>query len=523
MQEIANFPAYLWQINGKPVSVLVNADILDRLAAVVDEGYRSNSWRGVEVGGLLLGRTRNAHGQTIVEVADFEPIESEHAAGPSLMLSQPDRNLLERRLAGRRAHSVVGFYRSNTRREFGVEVEDVNLFSTYFGKASNVFLLIRPRAGGPPMAGFLMWERGKIRSTAPGLEFALSKEMLVARGEVNQSIRALAPVPVTAPPKPAPQEKKLEQPARAARAGAVAVVTPLNAPPAGAPATPAPAPVAARRAAAKPHEALKWTAAALVMAGALVSGMLSRTTPHAAGAGQVETSAQSAATEASQPISVLDVPADAAASPAEPPAPAAPGNAASLEPPAASAPVPAPMPPKAPWRPRSKGASQRVAQPRPLAYAAIAPHPTEHLLPEPPAAGSLPSAGLPLGDSAGDSFCRVTVVRASHSRFVRAFSKLFKHSVDAPPAPVFDPAPMVPPDVRQRVSSAVDIEVRVLVAADGAVQNAELLSKGKDPALADLALYASRRSEFTPAREGGQDVPGEVVLRYRFGAEDLDQ
>jgi len=35
MQETANFPAYLWQINGKPVSVLVNADIVDRLAAVV--------------------------------------------------------------------------------------------------------------------------------------------------------------------------------------------------------------------------------------------------------------------------------------------------------------------------------------------------------------------------------------------------------------------------------------------------------------------------------------------------------
>jgi len=480
------------------------------------------------VGGLLLGRTRGSHGQTIVEVADFEPIESEHAAGPSLMLSEPDRKLLERRLARRRAHSIVGFYRSNTRREFGIEVEDVNLFSTYFGKGSNVFLLIRPRAGGPPMAGFLMWEGGKIRSTAPGLEFPLSKEMLVARGEVNQSTRAQAPapvpVPVAAPPKPAPQEKKPEQPARAARAStAPAAVTPLNAPPAGAPATPAPAPVTARRAAAKPHEALKWTAAALVMAVALVSGMLSRTTPRAAGAGQVETSAQSAATETSQPISVLDVPAetsapaDAAASQAAPPAP---GNSASFEPPAASAPVQS-MPPKAaPWRPRSKGAAQRAVQPRQLAYAAIAPHPAQRLLPEPPAAGSLPSAGLPLDDPAGGSFCHVTVVRASHSRFVRAFAKLFKHSVDAPPAPVFDPAPMVPPDVRQRISSAVDIEVRVLVAADGGVQNAEVLSKGKDPALTDLALYASRRSEFTPAHEGGQDVPGEVVLRYRFGADD---
>ena len=81
MQESANFPAYLWQIVGKPVSVLLNVDIVDRLAAVVEAGYRTNSWRGLEVGGLLLGRSRSAHGQTVVEVADFEPIESEHAAG----------------------------------------------------------------------------------------------------------------------------------------------------------------------------------------------------------------------------------------------------------------------------------------------------------------------------------------------------------------------------------------------------------------------------------------------------------
>lgn len=89
MQESSNSPVYLWQVAGKPVSVLVNVDIVDRLAAVVDEGYRSNSWRGMEVGGLLLGRSRSSRGQTVVEVTEFEPIESEHAAGPSLLLSEP--------------------------------------------------------------------------------------------------------------------------------------------------------------------------------------------------------------------------------------------------------------------------------------------------------------------------------------------------------------------------------------------------------------------------------------------------
>ena len=69
----------------------------------------------------------------------------------------------------------------------------MTLFSTYFAKASNVFLLIRPRADGPPMAGFLMWEGGKIRSTTPSLVFPLSKQMLEARGEVNEPIRPPRP------------------------------------------------------------------------------------------------------------------------------------------------------------------------------------------------------------------------------------------------------------------------------------------------------------------------------------------
>lgn len=73
--------------------------------------------------------------------------------------------------------------------------------------------------------------------------------------------------------------------------------------------------------------------------------------------------------------------------------------------------------------------------------------------------------------------------------------------------------------MRQRISSQVEIDVRVLVGPTGAVEDAELLSKGKDAALADLALFASRRSQFTPPRAVGLDVPAEVVLRYRFGSE----
>jgi hypothetical protein len=145
-----------------------------------------------------------------------------------------------------------------------------------------------------------------------------------------------------------------------------------------------------------------------------------------------------------------------------------------------------------------------------------------NLLPEPPEVETSPVEGAPDASLPGESakpFCRVSVVPASRSRLARVFGKLRNRSDVAPASPLRESVPAVPPDVRRRVSGAVVIDVRVLVGATGAVQDAELISKGKDQALADLALYASRRSEFTPARAAGQDVPSEVVLRYHFGAE----
>lgn len=142
------------------------------------------------------------------------------------------------------------------------------------------------------------------------------------------------------------------------------------------------------------------------------------------------------------------------------------------------------------------------------------------LLPEPPTLDAPPAAApdAPLGGEYADPFCRVTVVPASHSRLARVFGKLRGRSGVALPSPLRDPAPAVPPDVRRRISGEVEIDVRVLVGPTGAVRDAELLSKGKDAALADLALFASRRSEFTSPREAGLDVPAELVLRYRFGS-----
>ena len=605
MQESSNFPAHLWQVPGKPVSVRLDVDLIERLAAAVREGARQESphsvpWRGLEVGGLLLGRSGTSRGRILVDVQDFEPIESEHAAGPSLMLSDPDRSRLEARLARRRGKlPVVGFYRSHTRRNFGIEIEDVTLFETYFARASNVFLLIKPRPSGPPTAGFLMWEGGKIRSAAPYREFPFSKEALEAQGAVSRPAPAkpaegatnglgtrghpptgrsegLRPALILSPARPVPvTESSVVRtvPAPVARiAGGVAALLPsadnaagraapaLSAEGAVGPLAPAlsaegsvgplapvpvsmgrsaqsPGPAVLRKAAASPRRrrvvigplfVWKWGAAVLVLAAVLAFGILSHSTPPAPApeAGLFTGTASASASEPVRspglPYALAAVaPAPAPEVPIPAPAPEAAEPIGAAEPAAAAPFTPAPPARQAAPRPR-KGSAQRVAEPLAATFRSLmAASPAVRLLPEPPPVSALPAgaldASLP-GDYA-DPFCRVTVVPSSHWRLARVFGKLIGRSSVAPPSPLRDPAPVVPPDVRQRISGEVDIDVRVLVGATGAVEDAELLSKGKDAALADLALFASRRSEFAPAHTAGQDVPSEVVLRYRFGSE----
>ena len=155
-----------WEVPGKPVCVRITSDVAARLAMAVREGFKALPRRGLETGGLLIGSRRSGE-PAVVEIDDFEPIESEHAAGPAYLLSEVDRRLLETRIkahdaAGKRA-AVVGFYRSHTRPDFAITKEDAGLFSAYFRNSSDVFLLIKPNEGGPPLGGFVIREEGKNR------------------------------------------------------------------------------------------------------------------------------------------------------------------------------------------------------------------------------------------------------------------------------------------------------------------------------------------------------------------------
>ena len=183
MEEVASLPPtvrdgwIIWEVGGRPVSVRLKPDVVRRLGFSVREGFKAIPRRGLETGGLLVGTRRESANRTVVDICDFEAIESEHAAGPSYLLTEADRRLLESRIAAREkaggSSSIVGFYRSDTRRNFAITAEDAFLFSTYFPKASDVFLLIKRNEDGPPTGGFIIREGGKVVSERPYALFPL--------------------------------------------------------------------------------------------------------------------------------------------------------------------------------------------------------------------------------------------------------------------------------------------------------------------------------------------------------------
>jgi len=445
---------YLWQPLGKSISVSLSLDVIDRLTASLREESAALAGRGVEIGGLLLGRVNRAGGLTVVEIEGFDPVPCEHAIGPSYVLTASDRQELQKRIG--RAKSVtglavVGFFRSHTRRDFCLSMEDAHLFSAHFPDPSMVFLLIDAPPVGRLTGGFCIWEQRRIRSVRPYLEFPFHCGALLTTGLAG---------PVALPVKSS----------RLARARQV--LRPKH-----------------------KRVAYDWLAGAAILLSLVLGSILHLDSTPA----RTARPATTAAISAPEPLPIL---APIAAEPAPPRT--IPPQAASTETSERARTVPAfeYSPPPAP---------RRSPEPAPL-------------LPAPPQLPAAPPAEIqalvaaePVLESPApeisDPFVRVSV-EAQPSR-----TKHNRRSDFIPPQPLRQPSPHVPPALRQLVQQPVPIDVKVYIDRSGQVQYAELLSNGTGPYrdLASLAVFTSRRWQFSPAHQGDQTVPAELVLRYLFG------
>jgi TonB family protein len=145
-----------WDPAGSPVSVHMHPDAVDGLVRDVSEGFKSLPRRGLEVGGLLLGRIESGDRPT-VWIERYQRISCEHQFGPQFILDDSDKAELEKAagaiLAGGEL-AVVGLYRSHTREGFQLEEPDFELVRRYFSDPSDLILLIKPEGASDSSARF---------------------------------------------------------------------------------------------------------------------------------------------------------------------------------------------------------------------------------------------------------------------------------------------------------------------------------------------------------------------------------
>ena len=194
--KLSGLPFYVWEAPGKPISIQLQFDMIDRVSPDILRGLGALKRRGAEVGGILLGRREDGSRPKMI-VEDFAPVPSEYLTGPSYNLSENDLVAFEAALERSKssaagALTVVGFYRSHTRDDLYMDDADLALARRYFPEPGNVFLLVKPFATRPSIAGFFFWENGEIYRESSYLQFPFDRREL-GGGERRPAAPAAAP------------------------------------------------------------------------------------------------------------------------------------------------------------------------------------------------------------------------------------------------------------------------------------------------------------------------------------------
>jgi TonB family protein len=199
--------------------VILNNSVVEQVRKLAINAFLELPRRGREIGGLLLGHFEGGE-HPVAYVEACEEIPSEHRYGPSYILSEEDRRVLEKVLALRNPEGslpVIGFYRSYTRREPELNQADRELLERYFPGEPAVFLLIEPRSATECLASFVFREGGDLPAQSPYSRFRFDPEALASVDAVRARTAVHPAAPAT-PAVPAVQAAPQLPPARHPRA-----------------------------------------------------------------------------------------------------------------------------------------------------------------------------------------------------------------------------------------------------------------------------------------------------------------
>jgi TonB family protein len=173
---------YCWEVSGKPVSIYLSLDLLDRLEREAIETFKAVTKRGSEIGGVLVGRVVPGARPAVV-IEQFEPVECTYSRGSLYLLSDEDKTGLEQTLSRVKSAanglSAVGFFRSNARSQLVLDDDDLALAKERFSDPNQVFLLVRPFAMKPSLGGFFFWENGQIQGEECYQQFPFKRAELL--------------------------------------------------------------------------------------------------------------------------------------------------------------------------------------------------------------------------------------------------------------------------------------------------------------------------------------------------------
>jgi TonB family protein len=168
---VASPEHFVWAVDGKPVSIHLGADVVRALEPWLRSG---SPGRENEIGGFLLGRSRQVNDSWIVAAEGIELAACEHARGPSWTLSRADREAFARQMRRLSDRRVVGWFRTHTRPGLYLDQHDFDLFRDFFHHPAAIALVARPDS----TAGFFFWENGDVERTRPCATFSLRTEAM---------------------------------------------------------------------------------------------------------------------------------------------------------------------------------------------------------------------------------------------------------------------------------------------------------------------------------------------------------
>lgn len=193
MENLVQSPShYVWEVAGKPVSIHLEFNVVDRLGMDVMRGFGAIPKRGAEVGGLLIGSIERGK-KLVVKIEDFVPVVCDYLRGPSYVLTKNDEArfrdaVQEVNSASRSGRRLVGIYRSHTREALGLADEDLELFNMYCGSPEQIILLVRPFAARTSVGAFFFQESNGFRRESSYQEFPFRRRDL--GGGASTSIRS---------------------------------------------------------------------------------------------------------------------------------------------------------------------------------------------------------------------------------------------------------------------------------------------------------------------------------------------